>query len=864
LQWTVTYNPASVVLMVNSSGTGTAGLSSMNVSFGNQPENTTSAPMTVTVTNTGTANLTIATAALGGTNVTDFAKTADTCTGATLAPSPAAGSTCSVSVTFTPATSGSLSGTLTFTDNSGGVAGSMQTATLSGTGTVPVASLSSPTLSFGNQPENNTSAPMTETVTNTGAANLTIATATLGGTNVTDFAKSADTCTGATLTPSPAAGSTCTVSVTFTPAATGPLSGTLTFTDNSNGVAGSTQTVTLSGTGTAPAVTFSTNPLPFGGVLVNTTSTLVETITNSGAANLQITNFFFSSGSPPFTITNGGTCDTDGQSLSAGASCTVNITFGPTAIGPFTGAFTITDNASGSPQSVTLTGTGTAPVAGAAPGSLTFSGQLVGTTSASQPVTLSNTGAAALTITNIAASANFGQTNTCAGNTVLAGSSCTINVTFTPTATGVLAGTLTITDNSNGVAGSTQTVTLSGTGTAPVAGAAPASLTFNSQTVGTTSTSQPVTLNNTLGTAALTIASIATSANFGQTNTCAGNTVAAGGSCTINVTFTPTAAGPLTGTLTITDNSNGVAGSTQIVNLNGTGTGVPLASLSSASLSFGSQSITTTSTAQTVTVTNTGTINLTIATATLGGTNVSDFTKTADTCTGATVAANGTCTVTVTFTPAVTGALSGTLTFTDNNNNVAGSTQAVTLSGTGVDFALALPTGTESVVQGGSATYTINVTSLGGTDSSAVTLACSNLPALTTCGFSTNPVTPGANGGSSTLTIATQAPVYARALPPSTGMPPAGLPALLLATMLLVMVAWWRAHRRSPRWATAACLLFGALLATTFMVGCGGGGYLLPKVGGTVTGSYTITITGTSGSTQHSTTITLNVTAPAP
>jgi hypothetical protein len=334
----------------------------------------------------------------------------------------------------------------------------------------PLVSLSPPSLSFGNQPTSTTSPAQAETVTNTGTANLTISTVTISGTNAGDFAKSADTCTGATVTPN----SPCTISVKFTPSATGSRSASLNF----------------------------------------------------------------------------------------------------------------NDNASDSPQTVDLTGTGvaTAPVAGVSPGSLTFSNQSVGTTSASQPVTLSNTGNAALTITSIGTSANFGQTNNCAGS-VAASGSCTINVTFTPTATGVLTGTLTITDNSNGVTASTQTVNLTGTGvaTAPVAGVSPGSLTFSNQSVGTTSGSQPVTLSNT-GNAALTITSIGTSANFGQTNNCGGS-VAASGSCTINVTFTPTAAGVLTGTLTITDNSNGVASSTQSVALSGTGQDFTLAAASGSSTS---------------------------------------------------------------------------------------------------------------------------------------------------------------------------------------------------------------------------------------------------------------------------------------
>ena len=103
------------------------------------------------------------------------------------------------------------------------------------------------------------------------------------------------------------------------------------------------------------------------------------------------------------------------------------------------------------------------PVAGASPGSLPFGSQNVGTTSPSQPVTLSNTGSGVLTIAGIGTTANFGQTNNC-GSSLAAGASCTINVTFIPSVPGALTGTLTITDNSNGVAGSNQTVNLTGTG----------------------------------------------------------------------------------------------------------------------------------------------------------------------------------------------------------------------------------------------------------------------------------------------------------------------------------------------------------------------------------------------------------------
>ena len=273
---------------------------------------------------------------------------------------------------------------------------------------------------------------------------------------------------------------------------------------------------------------------------------------------------------------------------------------------------------------------GSPPSVNLSTSALTFAAQVVGTTSGSQQVTLTNTGTSPLTITSVVPSANFGETDNCVGS-VSGGGSCTINVTFSPTATGSLTGTLTITDNNNGVTGSTQTVDLTGTGTAPVASVS-SPLTFSGQALGTTSASQVVTLSNTTGTAALTIASIAITGTNASAfaiasagTTCSTSSpVAAGGSCTINVTFSPTATGTLSGTLTITDNNNGVTGSTQTVGLTGTGT-APVASVSSP-LTFSGQALGTTSASQAVTLSNTtGTAALTIASIAITGTNASAF-----------------------------------------------------------------------------------------------------------------------------------------------------------------------------------------------------------------------------------------------
>jgi hypothetical protein len=121
-------------------------------------------------------------------------------------------------------------------------------------------------------------------------------------------------------------------------------------------------------------------------------------------------------------------------------------------------------------------------------------------------VTRTNSGAAPLTITGVAATGDFAQTNTC-GSSLAEGANCTISITFTPTATGVRNGTLTVTDNSNAVGGSQQTATLTGNGAVPLASVSTASVTFPSLLAGSTSAAQTVMLSNA-GLVPLTIASI--------------------------------------------------------------------------------------------------------------------------------------------------------------------------------------------------------------------------------------------------------------------------------------------------------------------------------------------------------------------
>ncbi len=153
-----------------------------------------------------------------------------------------------------------------------------------------------------------------------------------------------------------------------------------------------------------------------------------------------------------------------------------------------------------------------------APLVLNFS-QNVGASS-SQDVTISNFGGSPLNLSGFSASGEFGETSSCPSQ-LIAGTSCTVTVTFSPNATGPVTGSLTVSDDS-GNAGPVQSFALNGTGTAPAASVTPTSLTFGSQALGTTSPAQAVTLQNT-GTGPMQVASVAASTSFGQTSNCIGS-----------------------------------------------------------------------------------------------------------------------------------------------------------------------------------------------------------------------------------------------------------------------------------------------------------------------------------------------------
>lgn len=303
-----------------------------------------------------------------------------------------------------------------------------------------------------------------------------------------------------------------------------------------------------------------------------------------------------------------------------------------TAIGGGTGFYAVADV---DPSALTL-----------APVGAVFPDRAVGTTSPATAFTLANGTTATVGLAQITISGGFlrdGATTTC-GASLAPGASCAIGVSFAPTAVGPYAASLQITDD----LGRVVRAPLSGAGVSgPQLAIGAASLAFGERTVGSISAPQTTTLRNT-GTTAATLTGITSDGDFAQTNDCPPS-LAAGGSCTITVTFTPTATGARTGTLQITSDT---PGSPLRVGLTGTGVVAPTLSLMPTQLTFADQALASQSSMPAVvTVTNTGTGSANFASIALSGADGSDFVIAGRTC-DSPLAPNASCTITVAFKPA--------------------------------------------------------------------------------------------------------------------------------------------------------------------------------------------------------------------
>lgn len=270
-------------------------------------------------------------------------------------------------------------------------------------------------------------------------------------------------------------------------------------------------------------------------------------------------------------------------------------------------------------------------------------------------------------------------------------------------------------------------------GDLPSVALSPQTLNFGNQTLNVASTPQTITLINA-GSVPLTITSIVGSGDYSITSNCGTTVPASGGSCTINVTFTPLTAGSTTDEITITDNA---AGSPHHVAVTGTGVtgGAGTLTLTPKTLVFPVQALNTTSPPQTVQVVNASLSAITLSDITVTG----DFNETNNCGTTPTILNPGaSCSVSVTFTPTKTGSETGTLSITDNG---AGSPQSASLSGAGGGvFTLAASKSFSTIVVGTtSTTFTLSAASAPSFTGS-ITFSCSSGP---TCSFNPSSITPG-------------------------------------------------------------------------------------------------------------------------
>ena len=274
------------------------------------------------------------------------------------------------------------------------------------------------------------------------------------------------------------------------------------------------------GTGSAASVSLSPSSLQFAQLSVGSTSpSQAVLLRNMGSSALSISS-----------ITVGGDfAETDncGISVPAAGSCTLSVTFTPTASGSRSGSLLIQDDASGGSHGITLQGIGFGPGIALSPSSLNFSGVSVGTSSTAQTVTLTNTGNASLTISNLQVSGPYTQTNNCLA-TLASGSSCVTNIIFSPTSSGTQSGTLTVADSAQG---GMQTVSLTGSA---------------SDFSVTASTSSATVKGGENATYSLSVSPVGGSFSNAVNLTCSG--LPAGASCS----FSPSAVTPGTKSTTVT------------------------------------------------------------------------------------------------------------------------------------------------------------------------------------------------------------------------------------------------------------------------------------------------------------------------
>jgi len=340
---------------------------------------------------------------------------------------------CSISVVFAPTSLGPASGKVTITDSI-----RSQTIVLSGTALAPALLKASPNqITFDAVSRGRPSAPATLTITNSGSVSASNIGFQMNGPDATSFSWASSTC-GTTLQ----SGNSCTVQLAFAPAHIGQLNATLVVSSSTPGV--SPVQVSLSGIGQGvTAIAISPSRMSFVqsaiGVPSATQFALISNSSDQTASGLTV------SVSTPFSLIE----NACGSSLGPQASCSIGIAFTPAANGLVSGTLSVTTNAFPDPAIATLEGTGGA--AGSVqvqPSSIAFPTTGVGTTSASQAVTLTNNGTIPVNELSLSTSAGFQMSSSTCGKSLAPSASCIANVSFDPASSGLQTGNLTIASSS--------------------------------------------------------------------------------------------------------------------------------------------------------------------------------------------------------------------------------------------------------------------------------------------------------------------------------------------------------------------------------------------------------------------------------
>jgi len=789
-----------------------------------------------------------------GANMADFSATAASCGAGSAFPiTVPANSTCFVDVTFNPAAGSSGTRTATLTVQTTPAATGLPTVSLTG----DAVTNSQPGMSFFVVPnpmnfgglqvgETSNAASVLLTIYNkypipcTGGASscgapLIINSITAG---LGDY--SVASASGSTIcTPFPAtipSNGNCTYGLVFKPAQAGPRNTMLTI--QSNDPQGPMQ-LPLYGAGLSiPLGAMLGSTLDFGKSAIGVASpALTTTLQNAGPANLVISSVAVSAN---FAI-SANNCT---GSIPPQGTCNVSVTFTPPSAGYFSGTLTISDNDPfGTQQIVTLAGTGaTGPQMRITPGVLNFGNQTVNSTSAPLSITLMSTGDTALAFpaNALRTSPDFLlQTSSC-GSTLPFGTSCTANVQYTPVkVTGIPDfGTLQITDNATG---SPQPVYLQGTATQSSAAASATSMTsslnpsISGQSVTFTAMVSGPTGNTTVPTGMVTFLDGANSLGTGTLNASGqavlSTSALAVGSHSMTASYGGDAnfAGSKSPVLTQVVNAAAKASSTTSLT-------------SSLNPSESGQSVTFTATVSGPsgnTTVPTGSVNFLDGSTTLGNTTL----YSAGIATFSTVSLSA-------GSHAITAAYSGDANFT-------GSTSAVLTQSVGTPaFTVGLNPATITISAGQSGTTTVSVTPVFGFNQQ-VSFSCSGLPASSTCTFAPSTVTPSsAIAATTSMTVATNVTaLLSRPTSPHQQRSRA-YSQEMLALLLLGLGGLVRFRRNWKGWILCAALI--AALGTA-MSGCGGS-----KSGGggsatTPRGTYTVTVTGTSGNLGPTATLTLIV-----